>query len=137
MDYFILILIAVCIRLLLLTGVSPIFLRRISVRIRRPAVHRSFDAPGGTPAGDCCIEIPECSQWSEMKRTSGMKSPALGHHLSSSRFVLLVGIALMMVIRAPCVHSADSAVVLMYHHFGESTYPSTNFRMNQFRSQLE
>ena len=33
--------------------------------------------------------------------------------------------------------AADSAVVVMYHRFGESTHPSTNIRIEQFESHLE
>ena len=32
---------------------------------------------------------------------------------------------------------ADSAVVFMYHRFGENKYPSTNIRIEQFKSHLE
>ena len=33
-------------------------------------------------------------------------------------------------------YAADSAVVLMYHRFGEDDYPSTNIRLEQFEAQL-
>ena len=33
--------------------------------------------------------------------------------------------------------AADSAVVLMYHRFGEDKYPATNIRIDQFDAQLE
>ncbi len=33
--------------------------------------------------------------------------------------------------------AADSAVVLMYHRFGEDRYPSTSIRIEQFEAQLE
>ena len=32
--------------------------------------------------------------------------------------------------------AADSAVILMYHRFGESAYPSTNIRIEQFEAHL-
>ena len=32
--------------------------------------------------------------------------------------------------------AADSAVVLMYHRFGEATHPSTNIRLDQFEAHL-
>lgn len=35
------------------------------------------------------------------------------------------------------VMSADSAVVLMYHRFGEDRYPSTSIRVEQFEAQLK
>ena len=33
--------------------------------------------------------------------------------------------------------TSNSAIVFMYHRFGESTYPSTNITIEQFESQLE
>lgn len=33
-------------------------------------------------------------------------------------------------------NAADSAVFLMYHRFGEDTYPSTNIRLDQFESHI-
>jgi poly-beta-1,6-N-acetyl-D-glucosamine N-deacetylase len=33
--------------------------------------------------------------------------------------------------------AADSAVVLMYHRFGEDSYPSTSIRIEQFEAQLQ
>lgn len=33
--------------------------------------------------------------------------------------------------------AADSAVILMYHRFGESAHPSTNIRLDQFDTHLE
>jgi len=35
------------------------------------------------------------------------------------------------------VMAADSAVVVMYHRFGESAHPSTNIRIEQFEAHLE
>ena len=35
------------------------------------------------------------------------------------------------------VTAADSAVVLMYHRFGEDRYPSTSIRIDQFEAQLK
>ncbi len=32
--------------------------------------------------------------------------------------------------------ASDSAVVLMYHHFGQDQYPSTNIRLDQFDTQI-
>lgn len=37
----------------------------------------------------------------------------------------------------PIANAADSAVVLMYHRFGEDRYPSTSIRLDQFEAQLE
>ena len=33
--------------------------------------------------------------------------------------------------------AADSAVVLMYHRFGEDSFPSTNIKVEQLEAQLE
>ena len=33
--------------------------------------------------------------------------------------------------------AAESAVILMYHRFGEDKYPSTNIRLDQFDAHLE
>src|SRR5690606_13471625 len=33
--------------------------------------------------------------------------------------------------------AADSAVVLMYHRFGEDAFPATNIRLAQFEAHLE
>jgi peptidoglycan/xylan/chitin deacetylase (PgdA/CDA1 family) len=42
-----------------------------------------------------------------------------------------------MAVLAPlAAHAADSAVVLMYHRFGESAYPSTNVTIEQFEAHL-
>lgn len=38
---------------------------------------------------------------------------------------------------APLAFAADSAVVLMYHRFGEDRHPSTSIRVEQFEAQLE
>lgn len=38
----------------------------------------------------------------------------------------------------PAAHNADgSAVILVYHRFGEDKYPSTNIRLSQFEAQLD
>jgi len=51
----------------------------------------------------------------------------------------------MLVVGAPLAQAADAplgppaahgAVVLVYHRFGDSRYPSTNIRMDQFRAHL-
>jgi len=52
---------------------------------------------------------------------------------TASRSLIIVVLALLTV---PQV-AADSAVVLMYHRFGEDRFPSTNIRVEQFEAQLE
>jgi peptidoglycan/xylan/chitin deacetylase (PgdA/CDA1 family) len=37
---------------------------------------------------------------------------------------------------APAAFAAESAVFLMYHRFGEDSYPSTNVRIEQFEAQI-
>ncbi len=37
---------------------------------------------------------------------------------------------------ATAARAADSAVILMYHRFGQDKYPSTNIRMGQFKKHL-
>jgi len=37
----------------------------------------------------------------------------------------------------PVAQAADSAVILKYHRFGESSYPSTNIRLDQFEAHIE
>ena len=48
----------------------------------------------------------------------------------------LVVFVLLALLGAP-VLAADSAVVLMYHRFGEDRYPSTSIRTDQFEAQLQ
>ena len=43
----------------------------------------------------------------------------------------------MLAFLAAPLLAADSAVVLMYHRFGEDRYPSTSIRIEQFEAQLE
>ncbi len=48
--------------------------------------------------------------------------------------------ALIVTLSSACAvpaSAADSAVVLMYHRFGEDRYPSTSIRIEQFEAQLE
>jgi len=44
---------------------------------------------------------------------------------------------LMTVFSAATTRAADTAVVLMYHRFGEDAYPSTSIRIDQFEAQLD
>jgi len=55
-------------------------------------------------------------------------------NLRSLPWVLAVAIAWMVT---PLALAADSAVVLMYHRFGEDRHPSTSIRIDQFEAQLE
>lgn len=34
------------------------------------------------------------------------------------------------------VHAADSAIILMYHRFGEDSFPATNIRLEQFEAHI-
>lgn len=48
----------------------------------------------------------------------------------------LIVFVLLALLAAPLL-AADSAVVLMYHRFGEDRYPSTSIRIDQFEAQLQ
>lgn len=52
-----------------------------------------------------------------------------------SFFVLLMAAATLVLSALPA--SAGSAVVIMYHRFGEDIYPSTNVRMDQFKAHIK
>jgi len=52
------------------------------------------------------------------------------------RFLFCLLAVLVCLPVAPAI-AADSAVVLMYHRFGEDRYPSTSIRLDQFEAQLE
>jgi len=52
--------------------------------------------------------------------------------LISLSILLISGLLFAQMIRAD-----DSAVVFMYHRFGEDRYPSTSIRVDQFRQQME
>ncbi len=47
-----------------------------------------------------------------------------------------ITLAVFIGLKVP-VMAADSAVVMMYHRFGENTYPSTNIRIAQFEAHLK
>ncbi|MCK5623182.1 MAG: chitin deacetylase, partial [Alphaproteobacteria bacterium] len=51
-----------------------------------------------------------------------------------SSFVLLMAAATLALSVAPAI--ADSAVILMYHRFGEDSYPGTNVRIDQFEAHI-
>jgi peptidoglycan/xylan/chitin deacetylase (PgdA/CDA1 family) len=51
---------------------------------------------------------------------------------SLSIFIILI----FALINGQTLKAADSAVVFMYHRFGEDKYPSTSIREEQFREQL-
>jgi poly-beta-1,6-N-acetyl-D-glucosamine N-deacetylase len=48
---------------------------------------------------------------------------------------LVLGLALVLPLAAPA-HAADSAVVVMYHRFGEDNYPATNIGLAQLEEHL-
>ena len=52
-------------------------------------------------------------------------------------FVALLVIASVWGVSVQCAFAgSDSAVIFMYHRFGDSRYPSTNIRMDQFKAQV-
>ena len=52
-------------------------------------------------------------------------------------FVALFFVMTVVVTGAASANSAPSAVILMYHRFGDSRYPSTNIRMDQLKAQVD
>lgn len=48
-----------------------------------------------------------------------------------------LALALIVVLTSCPGYAADSAVVLMYHRFGEDRFPSTSIRTDQFEAQLD
>ena len=51
--------------------------------------------------------------------------------------VFITALAVVASLLAMTADAADSAVVLMYHRFGEDDFPATNIRVEQFEAQLE
>ena len=58
---------------------------------------------------------------------------------NSDQKITMAVFALMMValMFGQTVRADDSAVVFMYHRFGEDKYPATNIRVDQFRQQMD
>ena len=50
--------------------------------------------------------------------------------------VLLAGALTALIALAPPVAAANAAVLIMYHRFGEETFPSTNIRLEQFEAHI-
>ena len=50
-------------------------------------------------------------------------------------FIILV--LILSVLPVTSAPAENSAVVLMYHRFGEDRYPSTSIQIAQFEAQLE
>lgn len=48
-----------------------------------------------------------------------------------------LAVTIYMFPLAPPVIAADSAVIVMYHRFGEERFPSTNIRIEQFESHIK
>ena len=64
---------------------------------------------------------------------------SLARRLSRSRAAALVSFVLGLALAlpfAPPAHAADSAVIVMYHRFGEDNYPATNIGRAQFEDHL-
>lgn len=61
-------------------------------------------------------------------------------HLDRPAHVLRIAVVaglLGLFATVPAVHAAESAVIVMYHRFGEDSYPSTNTRIEQFEAHIE
>lgn len=48
-----------------------------------------------------------------------------------------VALAVLLALGAWPAWAADSAVIILYHRFGENSYPSTNIRIEQFEAHLK
>ena len=55
-------------------------------------------------------------------------------HTTSMRLTATIASIVLLLYPFTCAYS--SAVVVMYHHFGDARYPSTNIRLDQFEDQL-
>jgi len=55
----------------------------------------------------------------------------------SNCFAIAVICLLALVSLPRSAQAADSAVILMYHRFGESAYPATSIRLDQFDAHIE
>ncbi|MBT7613103.1 MAG: polysaccharide deacetylase family protein, partial [Rhodospirillaceae bacterium] len=57
--------------------------------------------------------------------------------LARAKRVLLTGAAVLFALTTQAASDPASAVVLMYHRFGEDAHPSTNIRIDQFEQHIE
>jgi len=55
----------------------------------------------------------------------------------SVRFYLRAALLALLTLTATPAVAADSAVIVLYHRFGESQYPTTNIRLEQFEAHLK
>ena len=53
------------------------------------------------------------------------------------RIAIAFAFCVVCLLHGGAAMAASSAVVVMYHRFGESAYPTTNVTIEQFRSHLE
>lgn len=53
------------------------------------------------------------------------------------RFYLRAALLALSAVIATPVAAADSAVIVLYHRFGENQYPTTNIRLEQFEAHLK
>lgn len=56
---------------------------------------------------------------------------------ASPRHLVAALLAIALVVPALPAMAEDSAAILMYHRFGESSHPSTNIRLAQFEAHIE
>ena len=62
-------------------------------------------------------------------------SDLLKHRAQAALASILTAAAIWLTLAAPA-NAADSAVILMYHRFGETAFPSTNIRLAQFEAHI-
>jgi len=63
-----------------------------------------------------------------------LKAPSL--NLKIRRLVLLLGLMIYPLFMALPVQAGNSAVIFMYHRFGEGDYPSTSITIEQFEAHI-
>ncbi|MFQ5974037.1 MAG: polysaccharide deacetylase family protein [Alphaproteobacteria bacterium] len=73
-----------------------------------------------------------------MSRVQFMTSMTTRHDRQRvSRAWRVALVVLSLAAPVPAAEAADSAVIIMYHRFGEDDFPTTNIRLEQFEQHLE
>lgn len=86
---------------------------------------RQFCANGGFP-GECGDTMSGRQRRHRPRALFAVAGPVLA----------LAAVLLALPVPAGPAAAADSAVVVMYHRFGDGRYPSTNIRLEQFEAHL-
>ena len=56
--------------------------------------------------------------------------------IAALALLLIAALSLLLTATTSRLFAAEGAVVLMYHRFGESRFPSTSIRLEQFEAHL-